>query len=92
MAAAQDLDARLAGLDLTGEETEDLDFSGEMEDLRNDVRWLALFKVHRPKLFSHAALFNDMRFAWKPTKEVTFKVKGDNLFLAQFHCLGIGTR
>lgn len=88
MEATQTLEERLAGLDLTGEETEDLDFSEEVEDLMKDVRWLSLFKVHRPKLFSHAALFNDMRFAWKPVKDVTFKIMGENLFLAQFHYLG----
>lgn len=29
-----------------------------------------------------------MRIAWSVAKEITFKVKGGNLFLAQFQCLG----
>lgn len=82
------LEATLKGLDLTGEEEMDLDFSAEIDDLIKDVWWLALFKVDRPKPFSHAALFGDMRYAWKTAKDVTFKVYGDNLLLIQFHCLG----
>jgi hypothetical protein len=82
------LEDRLLGLTLTGEEDEDLDFSEELEGLIKDVRWLALFRVHTTKPFSHAALLNAMRNACSATKEVTFKVLGENLFLVQFQCLG----
>jgi hypothetical protein len=83
-----DLEEKLEGLELVGEEGIDLDFSGEMEDLIKDVRWLPIFKVHTSKPFSHAALFNVMRFAWSVAKEITFKVLGPNFFLVQFQCLG----
>jgi hypothetical protein len=53
-----------------------------------EVRWLAIFRVHASKPFSHAALFGAMRIAWVTTKEVTFKAVGGNLFLVQMHCLG----
>ena len=33
-----------------------------------------------------------MRNAWSVAKEVNFKIKGDNMFLSQFHCLGDWTR
>jgi len=69
---------------LTREEDEDLDFSEELEGLIKDVRWLALFRVHTTKPFSHVALLNAMRNAWSAAKEVTFKVLGENLFLVQF--------
>ena len=82
------LEERLGGLNLQGEEEEDLDFSGEYEELVKDVRWLALFRVHTTKPFSHAALFSAMRNAWLAAKEVTFKVLKSNLFLVQLHCLG----
>lgn len=86
------LEARLEGLNLQGEEEEDLDFSSELDELMKDVRWLALFRVHTSKPFSHAALFSAMRNAWATTKEVTFKVLGPNLFLVQLHCLGDWSR
>jgi hypothetical protein len=36
----------------------------EIEDLIGEVRWLALFRVHTPKAFSHATMFKQMRNAW----------------------------
>jgi hypothetical protein len=86
------LEERLGGLKLQGEEDEDLDFSGEFEELIKDVRLLALFRVHTTKPFSHAALFSAMRNAWAAAKEVTFKVLEPNLFLVQLNCLGDWTR
>jgi hypothetical protein len=83
-----DLEHRFDNLNLCGEEESDLDFSDEIEELIGDVRWLAIFRVHTLKPFSHAALFKQMRNAWAPAQTVTFKAKGENLFLAQFHCLG----
>jgi len=82
------LEERLESLKLQGEEEEDLDFCGEFEELVKDVHWLALFRVHTAKPFSHAALFGAMRIAWAAAKEVTSKVLGCNLFLVQLHCLG----
>ena len=75
-------------LNLQGEEEDDLDLSGELEDLVKEVRWLALFRVHTSKPFSHAALFSALRNAWLAAKEVNFKVLEPNLFLVQLHCLG----
>jgi len=82
------LEERLEKLNLQGEEEDDLDFSGEIEALVKEVRWLTLFRVHTSKPFSHAALFSALRNAWSTAKEVTFKVLAPNLFLAQLHCLG----
>jgi hypothetical protein len=86
------LEERLGDLNLQGEEEEDLDLSGEFEELVKEVRWLAIFRVHTSKPFSHAALFGAMRIAWAAAKEVTFKAVGGNLFLVQMHCLGDGNR
>jgi len=82
------VEERLEGLKLVGEEGEELDLSGELDELVKEVRWLALMRVHTSKTFSHAALFNHMRNAWSAAKEILFKVKGDDLFLVQFNCLG----
>lgn len=79
---------KLEKLKLTGLEEEELDLSGELDELIKDIRWLALFRVHTTKPFSHAALFGAMRTAWSPAKEVVFKVMEDNLFLVQMNCLG----
>jgi hypothetical protein len=86
------LEERLEGLNLQGVKEEDLDFSSEFDELVKDDRWLALFRVHTSKPFSHAALFSAMRNAWAAVKEVTFKALGPNLFLVQLHCLGDWSR
>ena len=82
------LEDAFEGLNLHGEEEEDLDLSGEVDELIKDVRWLVLFRVHTMRPFSHAALLNSMRNAWACAQGVTFNIKGPNLFLAQCHCLG----
>jgi hypothetical protein len=82
------IEERSEKLNLVGEE-EDLDFSGEMEELVKEVRWLGLFRVYTTKPYSHAALFSAMRFAWTAAKDVTFKVLKSNLFLVQFYCVGL---
>ena len=71
--SALSLEECLEGLNLQGEEEEDLDFSSELDELVKDVRWLALFRVNTSKPFSHAVFFSTMRNAWAATKEVTFK-------------------
>jgi hypothetical protein len=81
------LEERLKGLKLQGEEEDALDFSGEFEELVKEIRWLALFRVHTTKPFSHAALFSALRNAWSAAKDVTFKALGPNMFLVQPHCL-----
>lgn len=82
------LEDRFEGLHLCGEEEIDLDFSDELEDLVKEIRWLAIFKVHTTRQFSHSALFNAMRTAWTSAQQVFFKPKGANIFIAQFSCLG----
>ena len=84
----QELEDVFEGLNLHGEEEEDLDISGEVEGLIKEVRWLCLFRVHTMRPFSHAALLNSMRNTWACAQGVTFNIKGPNLFLAQCHCLG----
>jgi hypothetical protein len=37
-------------------------------------------------------MFKQMCNAWATAQEVTFKAKGANLFLSQFHCLGDWSR
>jgi hypothetical protein len=63
-----DLTDRFEGINLCGEEEIDLDFSEEIEDLVGEVRWIAIFRVHTTKPFSHAAMFKQMRNAWAASK------------------------
>ena len=66
------IEERLEGMKLVGEEGEELDLSGEFDELVKEVRWLVLTRVHTSKTFSHAALFNHMRNAWLAAKEILF--------------------
>ncbi|KAF7100489.1 hypothetical protein CFC21_102001 [Triticum aestivum] len=82
------LESKFEGLNLHGEEEEELDLSGEVEELLEEIRWIGVFRVHTQRPFSHVALFKDMRNAWASAKDVIFKTMGDNRFLVQFLCLG----
>jgi len=57
------LEDHLEGLNLQGKEDEDLNFSGELDELVKVVRCISLFRVNTLKPFSHAALFSVMRNA-----------------------------
>jgi hypothetical protein len=59
-ASRDDLEDRFEWLDLCGEEETGLDFSEEIDDLIGEIRWLAIFRVHTSKPFSHAALFKQI--------------------------------
>jgi hypothetical protein len=72
------------------EEEEDAGFVWEDEVKEPDVKakWLAIAKVHTNRGFSPSALFADMRSAWNPAQDVTWRKIEDNLFTIQFACLG----
>lgn len=67
-----------------------MDFSAEFEELVKDVRWLAVFKVHTTKPFSHAALFSAMRIAWAAAKEVVSRCLDQTCFWSSSIALEIG--
>lgn len=50
-----------------------MDFSGKLEELVKDVSWLAVLGLY------YKTLLPCWRIAWAAAKEITFKVKGDNL-------------
>jgi hypothetical protein len=54
------------------------------------VKWMAAAKLLTRKGFSQASLISTMRSAWNPTREVTFRPIGKNLFVVQALCLEIG--
>lgn len=75
-------------MNLHGKEEDELDLSGKIDGLLEETRWIAVFRVHTHRPFNHVALFKAMRNTWASAQGVTFKSREDNLFLAQFFCLG----
>jgi hypothetical protein len=78
----------LGRLHLEEDEVEDFFWEDEVAESEVKAKWLAISRVHTSKLgFSQSALFSDMRSAWNPTREVTWRRIEDNLFTVQFNCL-----
>ncbi|XBH75805.1 hypothetical protein VPH35_102540 [Triticum aestivum] len=75
-------------LDLHDEEFEDVVVEEEAPELLEEIRWLALARVHTTKNFSQSAFFKDMRTAWNTTQPVRFRPIGSHLFVVQASCLG----
>ena len=78
----------LARLNLQEEEDDDFVWEEELPDLGAPAKWLAIARVHTTRTFSPNALYGDMRAAWNPAKTVVWRKVKDNLFTAQFGCLG----
>ena len=77
---------RFEGLNLHGEEQMNLNFCAKLKTLINEVRRMAIFRVHTTRMFSHTAIFNMMCTAWASTQQITFKTMGANLFIFQLRC------
>ncbi|KAE8818794.1 hypothetical protein D1007_03392 [Hordeum vulgare] len=75
-------------LDLHEEEFDDVVVEEEAPELLEDVRWVALARVHTSKIFSQSAFYKDMRAAWNCSQQVRFRPIGPNLFVVQVYCLG----
>ncbi|KAK1628838.1 hypothetical protein QYE76_003153 [Lolium multiflorum] len=84
----ENVDDLLGRLHLEDDEVEDFVWEDEVPDSEVKAKWLAIARVHTSKLgFSQSALFSDMRSAWNPAKEVTWRRIEQNLFTIQFNCL-----
>ncbi|KAE8813401.1 hypothetical protein D1007_09398 [Hordeum vulgare] len=75
-------------LDLHEDEFDDVVVEEEAPELLEEIRWIALARVHTPKLFSQTAFYKDMRAAWNCSQQVRFRPIGPNLFVVQVYCLG----
>lgn len=83
------LEDHFGGMNLHGEQEEDLDLSsGDIKDLIDDTRLICIFKVLTQKPFSHVALSKEMCNAWSSAQGDTFKSTEDIIFLDQFLFLG----
>jgi hypothetical protein len=82
------VDDLLGRLQLEDDEVEDFVWEDEVDESEVKSKWLAIARVHTSKIgFSQSALFSDMRSAWNPAREVTWRRIEDNLFTIQFNCL-----
>jgi hypothetical protein len=75
-------------LNLDEEEDSGFVWEDEIKEPQAAAKWLAIAKVHTTRGFSPSALFADMRSAWNPTKDVSWRRVEENLFTVQFVCLG----
>ncbi|KAM0853105.1 hypothetical protein ACQ4PT_051292 [Festuca glaucescens] len=90
---AENLEALLKRLNLKGEELVGVKIGGErMNYLKEEVKWLALGRVHTRKPFSATSLFETMHHAWSLAQEIKPRILEKNLFLFQAMCLGDWTR
>jgi hypothetical protein len=83
------LEDLLNSLNLKGEDIKDLFVAkAEMETLKEEVKWMAVMRLLTTKPFSRTSLKKTIRFAWAPTKEVSFCDIKENRFLVRANCLG----
>jgi hypothetical protein len=75
-------------LNLDEEEDSGFVWEDEIKEPQATAKWLAIAKVHTTRGFSPSALFADMRSAWNPAKDVSWRRVEENLFTVQFACLG----
>jgi hypothetical protein len=87
--AEPSLEELLQSLNLKGEEIEGLFVAkSEVENLKEEAKWMAVMRLLTTKPFSAISLRKTMRFAWAPAKEVLFCDVEENRFLVQANCLG----
>ncbi|KAE8768089.1 hypothetical protein D1007_60482 [Hordeum vulgare] len=74
-------------LDLHEDEFDDVVVEEDAPELLEEIRWVALVRVHTSIFFSQAAFYKDMRAAWNCSQQVRFRPIGPNLFVVQVYCL-----
>uniref|UniRef100_A0ACD5T9A8 Uncharacterized protein n=1 Tax=Avena sativa TaxID=4498 RepID=A0ACD5T9A8_AVESA len=89
MDAGEDIESLLKRLNLKKGEKKGVKIGGErIANLKEEVKWLALGRVHTRKTFSAGSLFETMHHAWGLAKEIKPRILEENLFLFQAACLG----
>ncbi|CAM0904917.1 unnamed protein product [Alopecurus aequalis] len=85
--AMEDPSALLQRLHLEENERDDMIWEEEVDDPAQGPKWLAIALVLTGKSFGQGALIADMRAAWNPAQQVTWRRINPNLFTIQFQCL-----
>ncbi|KAE8772311.1 hypothetical protein D1007_55694 [Hordeum vulgare] len=83
-----DLSDFMEQLNLEDEVFDDLVIDEADPEINDNVRWLALARVHTDKSFSQTTFYKDMRVAWNPAQPVRFRPVGPKLFVVHASCLG----
>lgn len=83
-----DVDDLLSMLHLSEAEKDGVVLAKEDRENLPKVKWMAAARLLTSKDFSAASLASTMRSTWNPTREVTFRSIGKNLFVVQAFCLG----
>ncbi|KAK1660498.1 hypothetical protein QYE76_048657 [Lolium multiflorum] len=82
-----DVEAMMQRLGLKEDDLDDVVFQEE-EKPEEDIRWMAVARVHTESEFSHYWFLKNMRSAWDLAKDVKVRVIEENLFILKFACLG----
>ena len=83
----EDPSALLERLHLEENELDDMIWEEEVDNSTEKPKWLAIARVLTMKSFSQGALIADMKAAWTPAQQVTWRRINPNLFSIQFLCL-----
>jgi hypothetical protein len=82
-----DVEAVMQRLGLKEDDLDDVVFQEE-EKPEEDIRWMAVARVHTESEFSHYWFLKNMRSAWDLAKDVKVRVIEENLFILKYACLG----
>jgi hypothetical protein len=83
------LEDLLNSLNLKWEDIKDLFIAkAEVGTLKEEVKWMAVMRLLTTKPFSRMSLKKTMRFAWAPTKEVSFCDIKENRFFSPSKLFG----
>jgi hypothetical protein len=82
------IDEMLLRLGIGEEDFDDLIYE-EVEGVpKEDIKWMALVRVHTTNYFSIATFEQHMKVAWSPARDISFQHLEGNLFTLQCSCLG----
>ncbi|KAE8784497.1 hypothetical protein D1007_41939 [Hordeum vulgare] len=82
-----DLEAMMEELELNEEKLQDV-VVDEKDLPKESTRWMAIARVHTPKVYSQYWFYRNMRVTWDLAQEVKIRPLKGNLYTFQFQCLG----
>lgn len=87
-AAEEDLEEMLKHLDLQEDELDDVIGGGEeVQGFEKEARWLAIGRLNTDRSFSHAAMFETLKYIWGLAQTPKYREASKNLFVFQMCCL-----
>ena len=84
-----DIQELLKNLDLRDSEINDVYLGKEaVASMKQNLRWMAVARVHTLKSFSDVSFREKMESAWGLAREFSFRAVAENLYVLQMFCLG----